>query len=97
MKTVDYENEILQVTLPFSTTDASMILKTETYDDQTFISSWSANKLHAIIRLLKHIDHNGRVLVFGDGKYDYPMLRYFDGNLVTPEFKWSNNHDRNSL
>ena len=62
-------------------------LRRETYQDTAFFTHWKSSKLHAIIKLLNKINHNGRIHVFGDGKYDMEMITYFDGTLITKEKK----------
>lgn len=74
--------EILQLSMPAYLKPKFCNLRTEIYQDEAFVFAWQASKLHAIHRLLSHIDYSGRVKVFGDGRYDTEMLTYFDGTLV---------------
>lgn len=80
---INLEDKTLQICAPSDLASPILGLRTEIYQDKAFIAHWEASKLHAIHRLLNHIDYGGRVRVFGDGKYDLEMLTYFDGTLVT--------------
>lgn len=75
-------NDILQVCTPTNLMYEKFGLRSEIYQSAVFVSHWCASKLHAIHKLLTHIDYTGRVDVFGDGKYDLQMLTYFDGTYV---------------
>ena len=57
--------------------------RTENYQDKTFISAWDSTKLIAIQKLLDLIGWEGRVVCYGDSKYDQEYLRFYDGFLVT--------------
>lgn len=58
--------------------------RVETYQGVSFVGRWENSKLRAVHRLLRHIDWRGRVRTFGDGRYDLPLLTYFDGTRVRP-------------
>lgn len=60
-------------------------LRVETYQGVSFAAAWEASKLHAVVRLLRHLDWRGRVRAFGDGRYDEELLAYFDGVRIRPE------------
>ena len=65
--------------------DPMMGLRIETYQGVSFATAWEASKLHAVVRLLRHLDWRGRVRAFGDGRYDEELLTYFDGVRIRPE------------
>lgn len=58
-------------------------LRYEIYENKAYIADIEASKLHAIHKLLKHIDWSGKVKVFGNGRYDMEMIKYFDGIKVS--------------
>ncbi|MDF2966077.1 MAG: hypothetical protein K0Q51_1465 [Rickettsiaceae bacterium] len=58
-------------------------LRSESYQDTTYIAKWKSSKLQAIIRLLRYLNWSGQVMTFGDGPYDIEFIRYFDGVLIT--------------
>ena len=56
--------------------------RVEKYSDKSFTSKLETSKLSSIIKLLKIINWRGDVVAFGDSKYDYEFLRFFDGYLI---------------
>lgn len=81
---VEAEGNILQIASPIKLLPAILGLRMEIYQNMAFIASWKASKLHAIHRLLDHINWSGQVHAFGDGLYDIEFLTYFDGITITP-------------
>lgn len=57
-------------------------LRREVYQGVAFINPWEASKLHAVNRLLREIEWEGQVKVFGDGPYDLELITYFGGTLI---------------
>ena len=87
-KQIKFEDQLVQIALPTHLLLPKFSLDTnglrvETYQDLAFIANWQASKLHAVHRLLNYINWAGQVKVFGDGKYDMELIRYFDGTHVT--------------
>jgi glycosyltransferase involved in cell wall biosynthesis len=83
-KKLKYDNVHLQVSiadnlLPHSSILNKYNLRYEIYENTAYIADMEASKLHAIHKLLNHINWSGQVKVFGDGRYDIEMIRYFDG------------------
>jgi glycosyltransferase involved in cell wall biosynthesis len=56
--------------------------RSEFYQGSSFVFHWEASKLRAVLQVLRHLDWEGRVRVFGDGLYDEPILSFFDGTLI---------------
>ena len=79
-----HNGELLQLSISNSIPNKLIGYRIEQYQQESFISNWKASKLHAIHKLLRHINWRGQVLVFGDGPYDNELLTYFDGIKVTP-------------
>ncbi len=81
---IDYFGETLQLKTSVEELKNILGFRFETYGDDGYISHWKASKLHAVHQLLKRIDWDGQIRVFGDGPYDRELLTYFDGTLITP-------------
>lgn len=79
-----HNQQPLQVTVPYFLLTELTGYRIEQYQQETFISNWKASKLHAVHKLLRHLNWQGQVLVFGDGPYDNELLTYFDGIRITP-------------
>lgn len=77
------EKSLLQFSTDASQMIHSPIIREEVYQGQKYCNHWKASKLHALHRLLKEIRWEGKVEVFGDGKYDQEMITYFDGKWIT--------------
>lgn len=75
-------NEILQVSAPATHLKEIQGLRREVYEQKAFINHWQASKLHAVHRLIKLIEWNGQVKVFGDGPYDLELITFFDGVFI---------------
>jgi glycosyltransferase involved in cell wall biosynthesis/hydroxymethylpyrimidine pyrophosphatase-like HAD family hydrolase len=87
-KKLEADNKFLQISMPDYLLPNSSILnkhnlRFELYENTVFIADYEASKLHAIHRLLKHINWQGQVKVFGDSKYDMEMINYFDGIKIS--------------
>jgi glycosyltransferase involved in cell wall biosynthesis/hydroxymethylpyrimidine pyrophosphatase-like HAD family hydrolase len=82
--TYNHDKELLQFSISNSIPNNVIGYRVEQYQQESFISNWKASKLHAVQKLLFHINWQGQVLVFGDGPYDNELLTYFDGIKVTP-------------
>lgn len=80
---ISFDGDLVQLAVSSSLQHNNYELRAESYSGITFLANVESRKLHAIIKLLNHINHQGRVHVSGDGKYDHEMITYFDGNLVT--------------
>lgn len=76
--------DYLQFAAPAADLVALPGVRVEAYQETAYVGRWDSSKLHAVIRLLRHIDWNGRIRAFGDGPYDLALLTYFDGVLVRP-------------
>lgn len=74
---VRYQESLLQLCVP-----KGIFLREEVYEQKAYVAHPYATKLHAVVRLLSHIQSFGRVRVFGDGPYDQEMIAYFNGVLV---------------
>lgn len=83
VKRIKYGEEILQLTAPADALTPIFGTRYEIYQSTAFVSHWEASKLHAVHKLLDHINWSGCVHVFGDGPYDKELLTYFDGTLIT--------------
>lgn len=86
-KKLEADNKFLQVSVPDDLLPPSSILnkynlRYEVYENKAYIADMEASKLHAIHKLLKHINWSGQVKVFGNGRYDMEMINYFDGIKV---------------
>lgn len=86
-KTIKFEDKLIQIELPAHLL-ASLApniagLRVEIYQNKAYIANWQASKLHAVHKLLKFINWTGQVKVFGDGKYDMELIKYFDGIQIT--------------
>jgi len=57
-------------------------VRAEQYENGLFVSSWNCTKLNAIQKLLNLIQWNGKVKCFGDSKYDFEFLNFYDGYLI---------------
>ena len=80
---VKFENKVIQFISKNSNNISLPIqYRTETYNNTTYISNWNTTKLSGIMKLLKIINWSGRIVAFGDSKYDYEYLRIFDGFLI---------------
>lgn len=79
-----YNRQPLQVTTSYPISHKLIGYRVERYQQEIFISNWKASKLHAVHKLLRHINWKGQILVFGDGPYDNELLTYFDGIKITP-------------
>lgn len=90
-KCIEHEGQVLQIATSAESLPHVLGLRTEIYQKTAFAGHWQASKMHAVHRLLQHIDWSGQVRVFGDGPYDAELLTYFDGTLIT---KGSANHHR---
>ena len=77
-----HENAILQVSASKDILLEIPGLRREVYKEKAFVNNWNASKLHAIHHLLKWIQWEGQVHVFGDGPYDQEMITYFDGSFI---------------
>ena len=82
-KCIEHEGQVLQIATPVELLPNVLGLRTEIYQKTAFTGHWKASKMHAVHRLLQHIDWSGQVRVFGDGPYDAELLTYFDGTLIT--------------
>lgn len=83
-KKIEFGNKLLQVSvpaylLPPNSKLNNYNLRFEIYENTAFITHQEASKLHAIHKLLRHINWLGQVKVFGNGRYDMEMINYFDG------------------
>jgi len=78
---IEVEGKTLQLTAPAQVVPPIFGFRTENYQGIAFISHSQASKLRAVHRLLSHIQWNGQVRAFGDGRYDTELLTYFDGVL----------------
>lgn len=81
---LEMEGQIVQIAIPTAIPPSIFGFRSEAYQGTTFIAHWQASKLHAVHRLLRHLNWMGQVRVFGDGPYDRELLTYFDGTLITP-------------
>ncbi len=79
-----YASQVLQLESSPLLEAFPMNCRVETYQNKVYLSSWAASKLHAILKLLNHIEWEGCIQAFGDGPYDEDFLTYFDGTLITP-------------
>ena len=86
----DQDVEILSHETPYQG-----YFRIEKYQDTAFIGNWKASKLHAVHKLLSHINWEGQVMVFGDSSYDDELLKYFDGIRITSEP--SDNHQKKEI
>lgn len=82
-KCIEHEGQVLQIATPIESSPNVLGLRTEIYQKTAFTGHWEASKMHAVHRLLQHIDWSGQIRVFGDGPYDAELLTYFDGTLIT--------------
>tara|TARA_B110000503_G_C7169209_1_gene423457 strand:- start:2958 stop:4601 length:1644 start_codon:yes stop_codon:yes gene_type:complete len=87
-KKIEYGNKLLQLAIPDSALTAhsklnNYNLRFEVYENTAFIADWESSKLHAIHKLLRHINWSGQVKVFGNGRYDMEMIKYFDGITIS--------------
>ncbi len=82
--TYNHDKALLQLSISNLIPNKVIGYRIEQYQQESFISNWKASKLHAVHKLLRHINWQGQVLVFGDGPYDNELLTYFDGIRVTP-------------
>lgn len=87
-KKLEADNEHLQISIsdhlmPHHSILNKHNLRHEIYDNKAYIANIEASKLHAIHRLLKHINWSGQVKVFGNGRYDMEMIKYFDGVKIS--------------
>ena len=87
-KKLEADNKHLQISisddlLPHCAILHKHKLRYEIYENKAYIADIEASKLHAIHKLLKHIDWSGKVKVFGNGRYDMEMIKYFDGIKVS--------------
>lgn len=77
-------------------TKLSHHLRMEIYQNKIFISKWNCTKLSAIQKLLVISQKKGKILCFGDSKYDYEYLAFYDGYLMSnskehfPQLKFIN-------
>jgi glycosyltransferase involved in cell wall biosynthesis len=55
----------------------------EQFQDKSYLSGWKSTKLIAIQKLLDILNWTGRVVCYGDGKYDLEFLSFFDGKLIS--------------
>ena len=78
-----YNAEVLQLESAAPLKSLPINCRVETYQNKSYLASWNASKLHAILKLLDHIQWEGRIKAFGDGPYDEDFLTYFDGTLIT--------------
>lgn len=86
-KKLESNNKHLQISisdnlLPHASILHKHKLRHEIYENKAYIADIEASKIHAIHKLLKHINWSGQVKVFGNGRYDMEMIKYFDGIKV---------------
>ena len=81
---ITLEGKVLQLTVAAEKLPHIPGLHIETYQNTAFIAHWDASKLRAVHKLLRHINWQGQVQVFGDGPYDLELIDYFDGRIITP-------------
>jgi glycosyltransferase involved in cell wall biosynthesis len=82
-KLIEMDGKKLQLAAPADSLPDIFGLRIEIYQRVAFIAHWEASKLHAVHRLLRHINWQGRVSVFGDGPYDAQLLTFFDGTFLS--------------
>lgn len=82
-KCIEHNGQVLQIATPLESKPNILGLRTEIYQKTAFTGHWKASKLHAVHRLLHHLNWSGQVRFFGDGPYDSELLIYFDGTLIT--------------
>ena len=86
LKKIIFDNKIILLSTKINEVDISKLptyLNIEIYDDDVYISSRNASKLHASARLLKIIDWKGNIDSFGNSQYDKKFLTYFCGQLIS--------------
>lgn len=82
IKYVDTDKNRIQVAIPKDIAVNIPFLRKEIYQETAYYNHWKASKLNAICWLLKEITWKGRVVLYGDGKYDQEMITYFDGRWI---------------
>ena len=87
-KKLEADNIHIQVSIPDNLLPHNSILnkynlRHEIYENRAYIADMEASKLHAIHKLLNHINWSGQVKVFGNGRYDMEMIKYFDGIKIS--------------
>jgi glycosyltransferase involved in cell wall biosynthesis len=80
---IEMDGKVLQMAAPAEVLPTFSGLRIEIYQGMAFIGHWEASKLHAVHRLLRHINWLGRVSVFGDGPYDAQLITFFDGIFLS--------------
>ena len=85
LRPMQYRGQVYQFSAPASYKTQHLGLRCETYGETLYFSEWKASKLHAALRLLKHIEWKGNVEVRGDGPYDMELITFFDGTLVNQQ------------
>ncbi len=83
-KRILYKSHVLQLETSPPLKTLPVKCRMEIYQNKGYLSSWTSFKLQAILKLLDHIQWDGRIKAFGDGPYDEDFLTYFDGTLITP-------------
>lgn len=80
---IRFKQHLLQVKLESEISVYSGEFRQESYSGARYCLPWKTTKLRGALLAISHFSKVGRVVAFGDGKHDVPLIQFFGGNLVT--------------
>ena len=78
-----FEQHLLQAKFELNNTVFSDEFRKESYSGKGYLLPWKTTKLRGAMLAISHFPKVGRVVAFGDGKHDVPMIQFFGGKVVT--------------
>jgi hydroxymethylpyrimidine pyrophosphatase-like HAD family hydrolase len=80
---IRFEQHLLQAKFEANTAVFSGEFRQESYSGTAYWLPWKTTKLRGALLAISHFSKVGRVVAFGDGKHDIPLIQFFGGKVVT--------------
>lgn len=80
---IRFEQHLLQAQFEINNAVHSDEFRKESYSGKGYLLPWKTTKLRGAMLAISHFPEVGRVVAFGDGKHDIPMIQFFGGKVVT--------------
>ena len=79
---IRFEHNLIQGKCESNTPVYSGDFRQESYSDTVYCLPWKTTKLRGAMVAISYFSKVGRVVAFGDGEHDIPLIQYFGGKVV---------------
>lgn len=80
---IRFKQHLLQAKSESENSVYSGEFRQESYSGTTYWLPWKTTKLRGALLAISNFSKVGRVVAFGDGKHDIPLIQFFGGKVVT--------------